>query len=630
MNGVRRYAITNDPVVSTPPRTNVEAKPEGVSIPRQQSPTTGWRSLVYESNAWLITTAIIIGAVAALASFVFHGAIAGASGYFWSDLGGSLGIGAQHVTDDVFVTGLRNLPNNWWLIPIIPLTGMSIIVLLDYWFPGEIKGYGLPRFLEIVNLQGGYIKRRWITLKTLSAAVTLGSGMSTGIEGPIAQIGGSIGSTLGKALRPSAERLRVLIACGSTAAIAATFQAPIAGVMFAEEIVLMGATQLQSLSLLVMSAGTATVVSKMLSGDHGELHAPHFDFPLNHELLFFVLMGLMSGVLATIFIRGFYGMKDWVAGSWIPDRVRPLIGGMLMGAVLVFFPQVAASGYETMNVAFRGDLSGALLITLALLKILMTCITLSFGGSGGVFAPSMFIGAVFGGGFASTVNLLLPGTIQDVGAFALVGMGAFLAAATHAPMTAIFLLFELTQDYNVVLPIMITGICSLLVARNIFPDSIDHYELHRRGLDLNPDSEANVMRKLFVRGLVTKEFQAIPGSMTLVDFMTYVTNSQHTHFPVVDKDGALAGLIGMADLRGVLLQRDSWPYVVVSELAQLDVEPVRPSDNLYDAMRRFEARGLEVLPVVDDETGTKVIGILKLRQLQNFYQKRLLAREIHG
>jgi CIC family chloride channel protein len=616
--------------VTTTPRTNVEAKPEVASLPRQESPTTGWRRLVYESEGWLVTTAIIIGAVAAVASFVFHGAIAGASGYFWNDLGGTLGIGAQHVTDDVFVTGLRELPTNWWLIPIIPMTGMAIIVLLDYWFPGEIKGYGLPRFLEIVNLQGGYIKRRWITLKTLSAAITLGSGMSTGIEGPVAQIGGSIGSTLGRGLRPSAERLRVLIACGATAAISATFQAPIAGVMFAEEIILMGSTQLQSLSLLVMSAGTATVVSKMLSGEHGELHAPHFDFPLNHELLFFVLMGLMCGVLATIFIRSFYGMKDWVAGSWIPDRIRPLVGGALMGAVLILFPQVAASGYETMNVAFRGEMGGALLITLALVKILMTCITLSFGGSGGVFAPSMFVGAVFGGGFASIVNWMLPGTIQDVGAFALVGMGAFLAAATHAPMTAIFLLFELTQDYNVVLPIMITGISSLLVARSIFPDSIDHYELHRRGLDLNPESEVNVMAKLYVRGLVTKDFQAIPENLALVDFMTYVTNSHHTHFPVVSKEGALVGLIGMGDLRGVLLQRDSWPYVVVSELAQLDIAPVKPSDNLFDAMKRFQARGLEVLPVVDDETGTKVVGILKLRDLQNFYQKRLLAREIHG
>jgi CIC family chloride channel protein len=610
--------------------TAEEKKSETSPPPRPESGQTGWRRLIYESDAWLITAAVFIGVIAALASFLFHGAIAGAHGYFWGDLGGALGIGAQHVTDDVFRDGLGSLPTNWWLVPLIPMFGMSLIMLLDYWFPGEIKGYGLPRFLEIVNFQGGYIKRRWITLKTLSAAITLGSGMSTGIEGPIAQIGGSLGSTVGRVMRPSAERLRVLIACGSAAAVSATFQSPIAGVMFAQEIVLMGSAQMQSLSLLVLSSGTATVVSAMVSGEHGELHAPEFHFPLNHELLFYVLMGLLCGFLATAFVRSFYAIKDWAIATAIPDRILPLIAGLAMGIVIVFFPQVRGSGYETMNAAFEGNMGGALLLSLAFLKILMTGITLGLGGAGGVFAPAMFIGAVFGGGYAGFVNWLLPGTIAHTGAFALVGMGAFLAAATHAPMTAIFLLFELTHQHDVVLPIMITAITALLVARQVFPESIDHYELHRRGLDLNPESEANILRKLYVRGLVKKDFQVIPESMVLSELMNYVTSSHHSHFPVVNDDGELVGLIGMGDLRGILLERDSWPFVVVSELAQREVEPVRLNDNLFDAMQAFSARGLELLPVVDDETGKKVVGVLRLADLQNFYQKRLLAREIEG
>lgn len=616
--------------MTTADGTTQETRAETSPPPRPEGATTGWRRLVYESNAWLITAAVLIGIIAALASFLFHGAIDGAHGYFWNDLGGALGIGTQHVSDDVYRDGLVGLPTNWWLVPLIPMFGMSLLMLLDYWFPGEIKGYGLPRFLEIVNFQGGYIKRRWITLKTLSAAITLGSGMSTGIEGPIAQIGGSLGSTVGRVLRPSAERLRVLIACGSAAAVSATFQSPIAGVMFAQEIVLMGAAQMQSLSLLIVSSGTATVVSAMVAGEHGELHAPEFSFPLNHELLFYVLLGLMCGLLATFFIRSFYAIKDWAVATAIPVRVLPLLAGLAMGIVIIFFPQVRGSGYETMNAAFEGHMGGALLLSLAFLKIIMTGITLGLGGAGGVFAPSMFIGAVFGGGFAGLVNWVLPGTIAHTGAFALVGMGAFLAAATHAPMTAIFLLFELTHQHAVVLPIMITAITALIVARQVFPESIDHYELHRRGLDLNPESEANILRKLYVRGLVKKDFQAIPESMVLVEFMNYVTSSQHSHFPVVNEEGELVGLIGMAELRGVLLDRDSWPFVTVSELAQLEIEPVRLSDNLFDAMQAFTARGLELLPVVDDATGKKVVGVLRLGDLQNFYQKRLLAREMEG
>ena len=601
------------------------------SNPSPQSPATGWRRIVYESNAWLITAALATGVVAAFASFIFHSAIDGAVGFFWGDLGmGMLGIGAQQVDYDIFRLGWDGLPTRWWLIPAIPVFGMSLLVLLDRWFPGEVKGYGLPRFLEIVNFEGGYIKRRWITLKTLSAAITLGSGMSTGIEGPIAQIGGSVGSTIGRALRPSADSLRVLIACGSAAAISATFHSPIAGVLFAEEIVLMGASQLQSLSLLVMAAGSATVVSTWLTGDHGVLDAPHFEFPLNQEILFYVLMGLCLGLLATFFIRSFYGIKDWAVDSFIPPTIQPVVGGIIVGTTLIAFPQVASSGYEAMNATFRGEFSAGLLLSLALVKIVMTGVTLGFGGSGGVFAPAMFIGAVFGGGFAGMVNLLVPGTISEPGSFALVGMGAFLAAATHAPMTAIFLLFELTKDYAVVLPSMICGMSALLVAMRVFPHSIDHYELGRRGFDLNPESQANLLRKLYVRGLATRDFKGIPENMSVVDFMTYVTGSHYTNFPVVDEDGGLRGVIGMADLRSVLLNRESWPYLVVSELARTDVPTVTPSDTLFDAMERIGSRGLEEIPVVESEESDKVVGMLSRVELQSFYQKRLLAREIHG
>ncbi len=594
------------------------------------SPQRRWRRLVSDSDAWLLPTAVAIGAITAVANVIFHGAIGGAYDFFWGDLGGGLGIGSQRVTTDVYQTGFDNLPANWWLIPLIPTMGMAIIVILDRWFPGEIKGYGLPRFLEIVNVKGGYIRRRWITLKTLSNAITLGSGMSAGVEGPIAQIGGSLGSTLGRTLRPSAERLRVLIACGSASAIAATFGSPIAGVMFAEEIVLIGASQLQSLSLIVLATGTATVVSLWLQGEHRFLHAPAFDFPLNHELIFYVLMGLLCGLFAVFFIRSFYAIGDYFRDSRIPPAVQPILGGLIVGTALIFFPQVASSGYETMNATFTGELSAALLLSLALVKILMTGVTLGCGGSGGVFAPSMFIGAVFGGGFAAFINILIPDTISHPGSFALIGMGAFLSAATHAPMTAIFLLFELTRDYNVVLPIMITAVTATLVARRIFPDSIDHYELSRRGVHLDTASEAQILKRHYVRGLIEKEFQPIPASMPLTEFVTYVTHSHYNSFPVVNENQELEGIISVGDLRTVLLERDSWPYLVVAELADKEIITVTPSDTLYDAMEEISARGTEELLVVDEEDPNKVVGFLRRADLQNFYQRRLLAREMNG
>jgi CIC family chloride channel protein len=283
-----------------------------------------------------------------------------------------------------------------------------------------------------------------------------------------------------------------------------------------------------------------------------------------------------------------------------------------------------------MNVAFKGQLAAGLLLALALMKILMTGVTLGCGGAGGVFAPAMFIGAVFGGGFASLVNVLIPGTIGHPGEFALIGMGAFLAAATHAPLTAIFLLIDMTHAYEVVVPIMITGVTATLVSRRLLPDSIDSYDLTRRGLDIHAGSEANILRNLYVRGLVRKEFQQIPESMAVSDFVRYLTNSHHVHFPVVNKSGELTGIISMEDLRDVLLKREAWPFVVVAELADKEVETVKGSDSLYHAMKVFTARGLEQLVVVDEDNPKKVVGMLSRSELQSFYQKRLLARELHG
>lgn len=591
---------------------------------------TGWRELVSDTEAWAVSAAVVIGVLTACANVIFHGAIDGARDFFWSDIGGSLGIGAQKVTDDPFVGGLAALPARWWLIPIIPMLGMGVIVILDRWFPGEIKGYGLPRFLEIVNLRGGFIRRRWITLKTLSSAVTLGSGMSTGVEGPIAQIGGSIGSTVGRTLRPSAERLRVLIAAGSASAIAATFGSPVAGVMFATEVVLIGASQLQSLSLIVLATGCATITSLFLVGEEAHIHAPQFDYPLNHELMLFVLLGMLCGLLAVFFIRSFYAIGDFFKGSRLPPTIQPLVGGMVVGCVLIFFPQVASSGYETMNETFTGGFGARMLLSLALLKILMTGVTLGCGGSGGVFAPSMFIGAVFGGGFAGTVNTLIPDAIAEPGRFALIGMGTFLAAATHAPMTAIFLLWELTHDGHVVPPIMISSITATLVARRVLPDSIDDYELSRRGVDLHTGSEAHILKTHHVGALVTKEFQSIPGSMKLSDFMNYVTTTHYNVFPVVDEEHRVEGLVSVSHLREVLLKRESWPFLVVSELADTDVLTVCPTDTLYEAMEEISARGFEEIPVVEADGSGRLLGMLRRADLQNFYQKRLLAREVHG
>ncbi|HXC50701.1 MAG TPA: chloride channel protein [Candidatus Limnocylindrales bacterium] len=585
---------------------------------------------IHESDGWLLAAAIVIGIAAAFANFIFHAAIEGAHFVFWGSLGGALGIPARSVTTDVFADGTAALGANWWLIPLVPMSGMALLVLLDRWFPGEIHGYGLPRFLEIVNVRGGYIRRRWITLKTITGAITLGSGMSAGVEGPVAQIGGAIGSTVSRLLRPSPERLRVLIASGTAAAIASTFGAPIAGVMFAEEIVLLGQSQLQSLTLLVVAACVATITSQYLTGYHQVLAAPHFEFPINHELVFYLLLGIASGPVAVAFLRGFYAIKDWVGTSAIPVALRPVAGAVIVGSALVLFPQIGGSGYDVINQFFLGEMGARLLLSLALVKLVMTGVTLGFGGSGGVFAPAMFIGAAFGAGFAVVVNHVLPGSIAHPGAFGLVGMGTLLAAATHAPMTAIFLLFELTRDYSVVVPIMITAITATTVARQLVPTSIDEYDLARRGLHLHSDGRTRVLRQFFVHSLVARDITPVRENASVAELVRTVSESRHAVFPVVDDDDGLVGTVGMVDLRAVLLESHSWADRSVRELVRRDGPVLRLGDSLYDALQMVVLHGVEEIVVVEDKHARTVAGLLNRSELQSFYQKRLLAREMVG
>jgi CIC family chloride channel protein len=339
---------------------------------------------------------------------------------------------------------------------------------------------------------------------------------------------------------------------------------------------------------------------------------------------------VLIGALAVIFIRLFYRTRDMLDRSGIPKPILPVFGGLIVGVTLIFFPQIGGMGYETMNAVFRAQLGIALLWALVALKIVMTSVTLGAGGSGGVFAPSMFVGAAFGGAFAATLNAITPGAIAEPGSFALIGLGAMIAAATHAPMTGVFLLVELTRDYSSAVPAMITAVTATLVARRLQPASMDTYDLRRRGVDVHVASETNILRSLFVRGLVSKDFQQIPESMPLQDFVRYVTNSHYSCFPVVDKDGGLKGILTLEDLRGVLLERDAWPYVVVGELANKDVTTLKGSDTLHQAMRLMSSKGYEQIPVVDEETGTRVVGVLKRAELDSFYQKRMLARELHG
>ncbi len=326
-------------------------------------------------------------------------------------------------------------------------------------------------------------------VKTLGAAIALGAGASVGREGPIAQIGGSIGSAVSQMLRASADRAKLFVACGAAAGIAATFNAPIAGVMFAQEILLQGEVQLAHFSQIVIATATAVIASHAMAGSETVFHTATFELVSYREMFTYASMGLALGVLAVAYLRFFHWVLARAAELRLGTAPKLIVGLALVGVVGIFLERNLSDGYPTINAAFAGQLPWTLMAALALAKIVTSSVSLASGAPGGVFGPIFFIGAMSGGTFRALSDLVLPDFTGPRGSYALVGFGTFLAACTHAPLTAIFLLCEMTGSYEVALPALVTSILAVMVASTIEPESIDTLGLARAGKNLRPPRE---------------------------------------------------------------------------------------------------------------------------------------------
>jgi CIC family chloride channel protein len=333
--------------------------------------------------------------------------------------------------------------------------------------------------------------------------------------------------------------MRVLIASGVAAAIAATFDAPITGVLFAVEIVLQGDFQLQSFVALVLAAGVATVISRAAFGLHPAFMVPKYVLVSPLELLSYVALGVLAGLLAIVFIRLFYALRSLFERLPGPIHLRPLLGALLMGSCAIALPQVMGNGYRHVQTALDGRMAWSLMLALAAGKIVATSITVGSGGVGGTFAPSLYIGTMLGGGFGALTHRWLPAMTADPGAYAMVGMAGFLTAVTQAPLTAAFLLFELTASYMIVLPVLFCSITALIVVRAAGIASIDEVELERRGINLRAGKETSILREVRVVDVMTRDFQVISERMPLRGILALIGGSRHEYFPVVDDQGLM-------------------------------------------------------------------------------------------
>ncbi len=527
---------------------------------------------------------------------------------------------------------LLNISAGGWhrvLIFLIPFVGGLLLIPLALLFGRkEVYGYGFPEFLKTVALKGAIFKLRNLFIKGLAASITLGIGGSAGQEGPIAAIGGTIGSWIGQLLKVSTRQMKVLVASGVAAGIAATFNAPIAGVFFAFEIVMLGNYELTNFAPVVIASALGTVTTHVLLGTESAFTIPPYHIASIWEIPLYIILGLLSAIFGNYFVQLFYFTKDLFEKLSFPALFKPALGGLLVGIIGIFFPQVFGNGYEFAQEALFGKMSWMLLLGLFVFKMIATSITLGSGGAGGVFAPLIYIGVMMGGLFGYTVHALFPSFTASPQVYALVGMGSFLAAVTHAPLTGLFLLFELSGDYQVIIPGMIACIIGTVVAHILQPASIDTVELARQGIDLEQGRDINVLRNIPVREVMIKEMDTLPEDLPLRQILMRAKESVQSYFPVISREGKLLGVISLRDIRPLLMEEDLMNLIIAKDIVDEDYLYLTPDDTLDTAMRKFAQKDLGQLPVVDSQNHQKLLGMLKRTDVINAYNNAILKQSM--
>ncbi len=564
-------------------------------------------------------------------------------------IGITTGLGAvlfRYLIKGVEIIGYDWFPNlfpglGYSNVIIIPAVGGLIVGPLIYFFAREAKGHGVPEVMEAVALRGGRIRPVVAVIKSLASSISIGSGGSVGREGPIVQIGSAIGSTLGQYLHLSEERIRILVACGAAGGIAATFNAPIAGVLFALEIIL-GEFSVRHFSQVVISAVAASVIGQAVFGD-----SPAFVIPVEYgmnslwEFAFYPILGILAALWGVLFVRVLYGTED-LFEKWkrVPEWIQPMVGGILLGVIALTYPKVTGVtwerlpqifnvGYNVIETALASELALKAAVTLLVLKLVATSLTLGSGGSGGVFAPSLFMGAMLGTIFDLGIRAIFPGIPAPPGAYAIVGMAATFAAVAHAPITSVLILFELTGDYHIILPLMFTVVITTIISQHLLKgESIYTLKLTRRGVRLNRGRDIDIMEGVFVKEVMSHEFNIISVNDNLSSFYQLL-NETHSHGAVIlDENGKLWGVITISDLERAVSEDLDLDEVKVSQIAtpRADVLVAFPDESIGQALFKMGKKGLGRLPVVSQDDPLHLLGLIRRQEIIRAYHLALTRR----
>ena len=563
----------------------------------------------WDEGAILMAIGAAMGVSAGLGVVAFYKLIDGAYFIFTKWLGRRLEPVAHTVT----------LP----LITVAGLVAAWAIVRRS----GIPEGQNVPDVQRAVAKRGGDLPGRPVVIRTIAAALTLGSGGSAGSEGPVAVLGAATGSALGRLFQLRSRWVKILVGCGAAAGIAGAFNAPFAGAFFALEEVL-GSFSVGAFSPVVVSSVVGAVTVRTFLGTHPAFAIPSYGEPPALAIVFlFPLLGVTCGLVSAFYVKTYFGVADLAKRIQGPPVIVPIIGGLITGTIVVASRGLlVGDGHLAIPAEVFGGLAWYALLLLAFAKILSTSVTLGFGGSGGVFTPTLFIGAALGGGIGRVMASALPTVPLHPERWAMVGMAGLVAGAARAPLTAMFMVFELTDDYTIVPPLMLVTVLSLYVSRRLAPNGLYDGWLALRGEHLAHGADRRLLERMRAGDTMVRDAPTVDVSDPIAIITATAARARHSAIPVVE-DGRLAGLIAYEDLRDAMLHRGELAAVLIAADLATAGEVVTPTDSLRVALSRMNARAADAIPVVDNPNDRRYLGVLTRADLLAAYEREL-AHEV--
>ncbi|MBC2713269.1 MAG: chloride channel protein [Desulfosarcina sp.] len=519
-----------------------------------------------------------------------------------------------------------SVPFNRWMLLFLPAIGGILSGWLVYTFAPEAEGHGTDAAINSYHNKGGFIRSRVPIIKTIASAITLTTGGSGGREGPIAQIGAGFGSFLATTLKLSDRERRIMMAAGIGAGVGSIFRAPLAGALFAAEVLYRDP---DFESEVIIPAGISSVVAYcmfcLVFGWGSLFDSPPFKFQNPLELGPYLVLAMVLVATGVFYIKAFYGtIHLFESIKKIPNHIKPAIGGLLTGLIGFFLPHTLAFGYGFAQKAINNELAVPFLLSLALGKVLTTSFSIGSGGSGGVFGPSIVIGGAMGGVVGKIFHAIMPSVVTQPGAFVVVGMAGFFTAVSNTPISTIIFVSEMTNSYHLLLPSLLVCSVAYMASRR--------WTIFNRQVQSKVDSPAHagdffvdILQAIPVNDLMplVKKVILIPQDMPFLEFKRTFSETKQHYFPVVDDEKRLVGIFSINDIRGVLFSPEIEQLVVMKDVGTSDIIVTTPEEDLNAVLKKFTTRNIDSLPVVQADDHGILLGMLNRREVISFYNQKV-------